>query len=397
MWILECDGDILRGNRIWLRPGNKYLFGRTKPDDSKYAGFTIAHKSVSRKHLTLSVTAVKPGAGSLVHTKSELSLEDENTKVGTEIDGEKVRGDKRILKNDEHVFRLGSYEFLFRIKWQPVVLSFTFPSKETKGGKDPLIPIRSRLEDIDVKTIIPYIVDTTTHVVASKRNTAKGLQALINGKFIVDTSYLDAIIFATTPGNLDEPESLSPLEEDFAANWPSPAQHLPAPGREPGQRPAELFEPNRERKEIFQGYTFVFCNLRQFENLQAPITNGAGKALLFTITMGETAPREIVRFVKHAAGERGVGEFQDGSKGKGVVLVRFQGDKGSEDWAIQTQEEIAQMLDHRLIEQNEFLDAILTNEPSKLRRALPVGYEGGAALQLPNAGKLLSFTCSATF
>ncbi|MCJ1402800.1 hypothetical protein MMC11_006021 [Xylographa trunciseda] len=388
MWTLECDGDILQGKKVWLRPGKKYLFGRTKFDGSKYAGFVISHKSISRKHLTLSVSDIKPGAGSLVHTKSELSLQDENTKVGTEIDGEKVKGEKRILKNDQHMFKLGSYEHLFRIKWKPVVLTFTFPTKDTKGGKDPLIPARSRLEELDIKTIIPYITDATTHVVAAKRNTAKGLQALINGKYIVDNSYLDALVYATTPGNLDEPESVSPLEEDYVANWPSPKECLPPPGKEPGQRPSELFEPNPDRGEVFLGYTFVFCNLRQFENLQAPISNGAGKALLFTLTMGETSAEEVIRYVKHVAGEKGLGEFEDGSEGKGVVVVRFQGDKGFEDWALDLQTQIALTLDQRLIEQNEFLDAILVKDATKLRRSLPVGDYNKTVAPQPTATSL---------
>ena len=274
-----------------------------------------------------------------------------------------------------------------RIKWKPVVLTFTFPTKDTKGGKDPLIPARSRLEELDIKTIVPYITDATTHVVAAKRNTAKGLQALINGKYIVDNSYLDALVYATTPGNFDEPESVSPLEEDYVANWPSPREYLPPPGREPGQRPSELFEPNPDRGEVFLGYTFVFCNLRQFENLQAPINNGAGKALLFTITNGETSAQEVIRYVKNVAGEKGLSEFEDGSEGKGVVVVRFQGDKGFEDWAIDLQHEVALTLDQRLIEQNEFLDAILINDATKLRRPLPQERENNATALPPMTGK----------
>ena len=277
-----------------------------------------------------------------------------------------------------------------RIKWTPVVLSFTFPTKDTKGGKDPLIPARSRLEELDIKTIVPYIADATTHVVAAKRNTAKGLQALINGKYIVDNSYLDALVYATTPGNLDEPESVSLLEEDYVANWPSPKEYLPAPGREPGQRPSELFDPNPDRREVFLGYTFVFCNLRQFENLQAPINNGAGKALLFTITSGETSAEEVIRYVKNVAGEKGLGEFEDGSEGKGVVVVRFQGDKGFEDWAIDLQNQIALTLDQRLIEQNEFLDAILINDATKLRRPLPQEDDNDTVAPPPMNGKAQS-------
>lgn len=53
---------------------------------------------------------------SLVHTRSEITLEDEDTKVGTTVDGEKVRGkgETKVLKNDEHIFKLGSFEGLFK-------------------------------------------------------------------------------------------------------------------------------------------------------------------------------------------------------------------------------------------------------------------------------------------
>lgn len=259
-----------------------------------------------------------------------------------------------------------------RIKWQPVVLSFQFPTKKTKRTEDPLIAVRARLEDLDIKTIIPYVIDKTTHVVANKRNTAKGLQALINGKFIVQDSFLDAIVYATTPGNLDEPESLSPLEEDFDANWPDARDHLPPPSKEPGQRSAELFAPNPARRNVFDGYTFVFLEQLQMDTLHAVITNGGGKALLFNVVPGSTTAEEIVRFVKNAAGEKGLGEFEDRSEGKGVVVVKFRLVSEFEDWTIQTQQQVALALDQRLIEQNEFLDVILTNDPSKLRRPLPI-------------------------
>ncbi|KAI4121675.1 MAG: hypothetical protein LQ347_006774, partial [Umbilicaria vellea] len=377
--------------RIWLRPDKKYLFGRTKQEGGRYAGrFIIDHKSVSRKHLTLSVSSVKPGEGSLVHARSEITLEDEDTKVGTTVDGEKVRGkgETKILKNDKHIFKLGSFEGLFTITWQPVVLSFSYSGKELKGGKDPLIPIRSRLEDLDIKAIIPYIIDKTTHVVASKRNTAKGLQALVNGKYIVTDSFVDAVVYAATPGDLDEPESLSPLEEDFDANWPDALQHLPPRSKEPSQRPSEFFAPNPQRASVFEGYTFIFCDKTQFDSLQAPITNGSGKALLFTLNTGKTTAEDIVRYVKNVAGEKGLGEFEDGSEGKGVVIVRFRASKDAQDWAIDLGNQTALALDQRLIEQSEFLDAILTNDASILRRPLPEEEDEGVTASPPTAASI---------
>ena len=78
--VVSCTNREHLGKRIWLRPGKKYLFGRTKQEGGRFAGrhdhlrmpdvrsdllgrFVIDHKSVSRKHLTLSVSSVKPGEG----------------------------------------------------------------------------------------------------------------------------------------------------------------------------------------------------------------------------------------------------------------------------------------------------------------------------------------------
>ena len=247
-----------------------------------------------------------------------------------------------------------------------------------KAGKDPLINYRNRLEDLDMKVVVPYIVGVTTHVVSTKRNTAKGLQALINGKYIVTETYIDALVYATTPENLDELESLSPLEEDFDANWPNALEHLPAKSKEPSERPTEEFEPNTEHGNIFEGYTFVFLDVTQFETLQAPITNGGGKALSFIPNPGKTTTEEVVRYVKSVAGEKGMGEFEDGSEGKGVVVVRFRLKEKFADWAAQMDTTISLALGQRLIEQSEFMEAILINDASILRRPLEVDYEESA-------------------
>lgn len=49
-----------------------------------------------------------------MHTRSELSVQDENSKLGTLLDGEQIRGQSKVLKNDEHVVKLGSFEQLYR-------------------------------------------------------------------------------------------------------------------------------------------------------------------------------------------------------------------------------------------------------------------------------------------
>ena len=79
-----ADLGVCVDRRIWLRPGKKYLFGRTLDPKGKSceknattdaivsqlsannssASFQLKdEKSVSRQHLTLTVSNVKPGDG----------------------------------------------------------------------------------------------------------------------------------------------------------------------------------------------------------------------------------------------------------------------------------------------------------------------------------------------
>lgn len=197
------------------------------------------------------------------------------------------------------------------------------------------------------------------------------------------------MVYTTTPENLDEPESLSPLEEDFDGNWPNALDHLPAKSKEPNERPADFFTPNPERINIFDGYTFIFCDQLQYETLQAPVLNGGGKALYFALDPGKTSAEELIRYVKNVAGDKGLGEFEDGSEGKGVVLVRFRGKKEFQDWAMNLGDQLAVALDQRMIEQSEFMDAILTNNASMLRRQLQEEDEQGTFRHWPILNHLI--------
>lgn len=150
-------------------------------------------------------------------------------------------------------------------------------------------------------------------------------------------------------------------------------EHLPPRGNEPIQHLDELYTPDDRRKDVFEGYTFIFYSQLQYDNLMAPITNGGGKAMLHPIEPEETQVDDFVRYVKGVAGEKGTGSFNDGSEGKGVVLVRFLPAKGElVGWYTEFVTAVSLLLDHRPIEQNEFLEAILINDASKLRRPLEV-------------------------
>jgi nijmegen breakage syndrome protein 1 len=244
--------------------------------------------------------------------------------------------------------------------------------------------ISEKLEPLDIKISLDYLRDRTTHVVSAKRNTSKGLQALINGKYIVNHSFVDALVAATK----SEPDQTSPLESDFDSNWPDELQYLPPRGTEPTQRPSDAYAPDLKRQDTFDGYTFIFYDESQFGNLLAPITDGRGKALLRKVEPFKTEIEDFIRYVKEVAGEKSLGEFEDGSEGRGVVVVRHQPLKGlTLDWYAEFGRQVALHLDHRLIEQNEFLDAILNNDASALRKSLEVE-ESGVFPPTPTAGIL---------
>nr|RBQ89815.1 hypothetical protein FVER53263_03924 [Fusarium verticillioides] len=256
------------------------------------------------------------------------------------------------------------------ISWEPVVFAFSFTSKELQT--DPSTTLRKRFEQFDIKLVTEY-VESTTHVVSKKRNTAKGLQALINGKHIVTETFLDAVAEAGNLADGAETTELSPLEQDFAQNWPDAMQHLPPRGGEPVQHPDSTYAPDAGRRDIFEGYSFIFYDPVQYNNLLAPITSGGGKALLRNVVPEETSVDDFVQYVKSVAGEKGLGAFNDGSEGKGVVVVRFIPSKGgSVDWYVDFFRSVSLRLDHRPIEQSEFLEAILIKDASILRRPLEV-------------------------
>ncbi|KAI1375473.1 hypothetical protein F4677DRAFT_138866 [Hypoxylon crocopeplum] len=369
MWLLENEGEALDGKRLWLRPGKRYLFGRTVAEPGQLAIKGEGAERVSRKHVTIQVDKVPEGDGENVSSRSRLIVEDLGSKGGTWLNDEKIKGEKRVLSQDVNVFQMGSFLSKFRVTWFPVVLSFSFSANELRA--DPLSKLREDLEQLDVKFLADYDVQSTTHVVSKRRNVPKGLQALVNGRYIVTDAFYNAIITAATSEEDADGVSTSALETDFDTNWPDAMQFVPPAGEEAVPRQVEAFAPNPGRAEIFHGYTFIFYNRKQFDTLLGPITNGRGKALLNEVVEGETEIDDFIRFVKEVAGEKGLGEFEDGSEGKGVVVVRWIPSPPKDAaWFTNFYTSVSLRLDHRLIDQKEFLDAILNNDASGLRRPL---------------------------
>ena len=199
------------------------------------------------------------------------------------------------------------------------------------------------------------------------------MQALINAKHIVNETFLDAVLAAADPNGDEEGGGSSPLEQDFQQHWPNAMDHLPPPGGEPVQHPNDIYAPDSGRLDIFEGYTFIFYDQTQYNNLIAPINSGGGKAFHENVTPEQTEVDDFVRYVKSVAGEKGLGSFEDGSEGRGVVLVRYVPAKGAHvPWYTNFFTLVSLRLDHRPIEQSEFLEAILIKDASILRRPLEI-------------------------
>ena len=254
------------------------------------------------------------------------------------------------------------------------MLTFALPEKRLNRD-DILQKPQAELEPFDIKTILPFIPNRTTHVVAGKRNTAKGLQALVNGAYIVTDDYVSAIVkAAVAPPNVEDPDVPlpSPLEEDFDENWPDALKFLPAAGKEPVSRPYKLFAPDLSRANVFDGFNFLFLDQNQYENLREHIVNGKGNAFLYEVQRGVTTTAEVAQYVQSLAEKKGGKSFKGESEEAAVVVVRLAGKKRMEQWDLKFMQDIDLTLSQRSIEQNEFLDAIVMNDASGLKRKLEI-------------------------
>jgi hypothetical protein len=372
MWLLTCDGDLFGHKPIWLRPGSGHLLGRTsgRAEGGEVVRY-INHKSVSRKHATIHVGKIKPGDSSLLHTRSEIKITD-GSKIGTFINGDKICQTSRVLDKTEYTIKLGNYEHDFHLKWQPVVLSFTSLSKAAKASSDPLEAYRKKLEHAEIKLVTEYISSQTTHVIGKKRNTPPGLQALLQGRWLLAYGFVDALAQATTKPDRDASgnERPCPIEEDFEANWPNEEEHILPAALEPNPKPAEYLKPNLQRAELFSNFIFIFLSQSQYDLLMPVVTSGSGKALLWDVEVGKSKAEDLIGYVREVAGGKKGGDIrlsQHTGKG-GIVLVRL--DNKEKEWTTSFLTSVETALEQRSMEQNQFLNAILSVDASELRRPL---------------------------
>jgi hypothetical protein len=228
------------------------------------------------------------------------------------------------------------------------------------------------VEHAEIKLVTEYVSSQTTHVIGKKRNTPPGLQALLQGRWLLAHSFVDAMAKATaSPGRDTNGVDLPcPLENDFEGNWPREEEHiLPAAG-EPNPKPNEYLKPNTQRAELFANFTFIFLSQAQYDALMPVVTSGSGKALLWNIETGTEKAEDFVAYVKEVAGTKGDGDFrlsQHTGKG-GIVLIRLE--NKDKPWVAAFLTTVESTLEQRAMEQNQFLNAVLSNDTSDLRRPL---------------------------
>lgn len=362
---------------MWLKPGKKYLFGRVKKDGVRFA---IDHKTVSRKHFTITVDAVKEGEVGKIHARTGIVVTDEGSKAGTNVDGELLKGRSQELKDAAHSIRPGNCPYELVVTWVPQVLTVSLLKKEIKAGA--LKDRQEKLKELDVKVTSDYLPGQTTLLLVGKRNTAKGLQTLIEGRSIVAESYIDALVYAATPAALQEEEDLCPLELDFDENWPDPALHLPPAGKEPTDKTADAYKPEARRKHIFEKFVFVFFTHQQYENLMPAITTGHGKASLYEVDPQKTTIEQGLDYLRNTAGHKVAN-----AKG-GVLLVKHNNETESSSLS-EFIDKLASKLGFEAVDQSAFLDAVLASDASQLKIAYQTGdRSSNAQIELKNTARI---------
>jgi hypothetical protein len=327
---------------------------------------------VSRSHLIIRVDGIDAGDATRLDKRQCIQLEDKS-KSGTTVDGEKIVGSAIVLQPGNHTVVLGRHDAVFHLRWQPVVISITNLSKSAKQSNDPLSAQRQLLEQAGVKLSMTYITSVTTHVVAKKRNTAMGLQALLQARWLVTDSFVTALSLVCDRQEGLNSEGLpyrSRMEEDLDAAWPKEDDHIVPIGDEPVKRANELLRPRTERCNVFFDMTFVFLSQPQYDTLLPVITSGGGKAVLCQYHPEATTFQEVVKFIARLVGRQGDPNFRldQSPSSESIVVVRIGDLESGRNADFMWDLDLA--LDQRSIEQNEFFAAVLDNDASMLRRGL---------------------------
>ncbi|KAI5306959.1 hypothetical protein KEM56_006110 [Ascosphaera pollenicola] len=349
MWVLSSDGDLFKGIAV------------------------IDNPSVTREHLLLEVLPVKADYYSRTTRKTRVLITDKRSKCGTFLDRQLVpKGETVELQgNGPFMLQIGKYPDLFTIQWVDVVLSLNVDSvlsnSSTKGRfieSDPqFIGLRDKVAPADIKLIREFISEVTTHVVQTRRVTDWTIPALLKCKRIVNPSFIDALAHAITPADVNDPNSRCPLEKDFDGSFPLADEYPPE--RKTGQNdiPDKALFPDHRRRNMFEGYTFIFTEETQFLRLLSAITTGHGKALLYEINEGHVTGREVFDYMQSIAQKKKM-KLDQYSK---IALVELdKSDHETANWAERVETEVMQLSRLQPVKLDLFLQAVIKCDPSML-------------------------------
>ncbi|KAG5437251.1 hypothetical protein PCANB_001044 [Pneumocystis canis] len=272
MWVLESNSNELNGIRRFLKPGKEYLVGRAK----YITDINIDCKSVSKRHAKISVEMAQKGSSLLLEEKIGIYITDLGSRFGTIVNGEQLKNvPKRCDQNSQEII-FAKCQGKFRLSWNPIV--FTLSGVKLKD-------IQPLIEAYGIKITKEYC-EKTTHVISRQRNTAKNLQALIYGALVVTSSYVQELV-----------QTIGLVELNFDYGFPNPQKHIPPNNAYslidtcPGD-----FLPNKHRRQLFNGLTFIFFDKKQYYSLSPPINAASGK----TVFCYETSDIEqIVLFIQN--------------------------------------------------------------------------------------------------
>lgn len=74
----------------------------------------IVHNTISRKHLTITIGSVEEGEAFNPSSRSKVTIEDLKTKIGTVVNGQKIKGAKVEVSEEKIEMTMGKcpYKFL---------------------------------------------------------------------------------------------------------------------------------------------------------------------------------------------------------------------------------------------------------------------------------------------
>jgi pSer/pThr/pTyr-binding forkhead associated (FHA) protein len=74
----------------------------------------LSHNTISRKHLTITVDPVTEGHAHNLSSRSKIKIEDLATKIGTVVNGQKIKGEVYDVQVEEYEIMLGKCSDSFR-------------------------------------------------------------------------------------------------------------------------------------------------------------------------------------------------------------------------------------------------------------------------------------------